>query len=97
MSGEKAKDVGLNAKEEMMRIMKETIDRLHNEMEDRIVHLNDLDSKFGFLLDYKGLLLDSNESSSIPGPDILMKSCLDLGQIYCTDIDGLQLYEEILN
>ena len=51
MPGEKAKDVGLTAKEEMMRIMKETIDHLHNEMEDRFVCLHDLDSKFGFPLD----------------------------------------------
>ena len=73
----------------MTRIMKETIDRLHYEMEERIVRLNDLDSKFGFLLEVKELLLYSNESISIPGPNILMKSCLDLGQIYCTDIDAL--------
>ena len=42
----KAKDVDLNAKEEMMTLMKETIDRLHNEMEERFVPLNDLDTKF---------------------------------------------------
>ena len=45
MPSEKAKDIELTAKEEIMRIMKETIDCLHNEMEERFVHLHDLDSK----------------------------------------------------
>ena len=94
MPSEKAKDVGLTAKEEIMWIMKETTDCLYSEKEDRFVHLHDLDSKFGFLLDVKRLLLDSKESTSIYDLNILKKSCLNLGQFYNTDIDGFQLYKE---
>ena len=97
MPSEKAKDVGITPNEEMMRIMRETIDHLHNEMEERFAHLHDLDSKFGYLFNVKRLLLDSNESNSNHNLNILKESCLNLGQFYGTDIDGFQLYQEILD
>ncbi|CAG2058020.1 unnamed protein product [Timema podura] len=61
ISSVKAKDVGLSAKEEIIRIMQGTIDRLHSETEIRFVLLYDLDLKFGFLLDcnpYRDRLLE---------------------------------------
>lgn len=56
MPGETATDVGLNAKQEIMRLMKDTIDRLLTEMKQRSTRLEDLDNKFGFLLDAEQIL-----------------------------------------
>lgn len=90
MDGENSRDTGLTAKEEMERVMKGTLDRIHNEMKERFVRLNDIDSKFGFLLDVKTLFCDVES-------DDLKEKCKNLGDVYRCDIDGQQLYEEILD
>ena len=50
MAGENARDVGLPATDEMRRVMKGGLDRLHKVVDDRFSRLFDIDSKFGFLL-----------------------------------------------
>ena len=71
----------LTNKEEIERVMKVTLDRLHTKMDERFARLHDTDAKFGFLLNVEGLCysVDSND---------LKKKC---------DNDGQQLYEEILD
>ncbi|XP_066953190.1 zinc finger MYM-type protein 1-like [Macrobrachium rosenbergii] len=56
MPGETAADVVLSAKQEIMRLMKSTIDRLRTEMKQRSTRPEDIDSKFGFLLDVEQIL-----------------------------------------
>ena len=79
MPSEKSQGFRAHSKKEVMRIMKETTVCMHNEMEERFLCLHDLDSKFGSHLDVKGLLLDSNESSSNHDLNILKKSSLNHG------------------
>ena len=55
MAGENSRDAGLTAKEEMERVMKGTLDRLHRKMVERFARLHDTDTKFGLLLDVEGL------------------------------------------
>ena len=55
MGDENSRDAGLTAKEEMERVMKETLDRLNREIDERFARLHDTDTKFGFLLDVGGL------------------------------------------
>ncbi|XP_022239273.1 uncharacterized protein LOC111085357 [Limulus polyphemus] len=90
MADENSRDAGLTAKEEMERVMKGTFDCLHREMDKRFARLHDTDAKFGFLLDVEGLCYatDSND---------LKKKCENLSKLYSSDVDGQQLYEEILD
>lgn len=90
MAGETSKDAGLKTTQEIERAMKETIDRLHTEMDDRFTRLHDTDAKFGFLLDVEGLCTGISR-------DILKTKCENFGQTYNRDVDGEQLYEEILD
>ncbi|XP_065077070.1 52 kDa repressor of the inhibitor of the protein kinase-like [Ochlerotatus camptorhynchus] len=89
MAGETSKDAGLKTTQETERAMKETIDRLHTEMDDRFTRLHDTDAKFGFLLDVEGLCTGISR-------DILKTKCENFGQTYNRDVDGEQ-YEEILD
>ena len=52
--------------------------------------MHDTDAKCGFLLKVEGLCYgaDSND---------LKKKCENLGELYSSDVDGQQLYEEILD
>ena len=90
MADENSRDAGLTANEEMERVMKGTLDRLHREMDERFARLHDTDAKFGFLLDVEGLCYgaDSND---------LKKKCENLDELYSSDVDGQQLSEEILD
>lgn len=90
INDENSIDIGLTAKEEMERVMKRTLDRLYKEMDARFARLYDTDIKFGFLLDVKGLCYDADTN------DLKIK-CENLGKFYSCDIDGQQLYEEILD
>ncbi|KAJ6660909.1 hypothetical protein lerEdw1_017066 [Lerista edwardsae] len=90
MAGEKCRDAGLTAKQEMERVMRETLDHLHREMDERFTHLHDDDTKFGFLLDTEGLCY-SDENVN------LKNNCETFTQFYSSDVDGEQLYEEILD
>lgn len=93
--GETERDAGLTAKEEMERVMKGVLDRLHSEMDERFTRLNDTDAKFGFLLDVEGLCYPDNASSNETID--LRNRCMNLGEFYSCDVDGHQLYEEILD
>ena len=90
MDDENTRDAGLTFKEEMERVMKGTLDRLHREMDERFARLTDTDMKFGFLLDVDGLCHD-------PDRDDLRKKCNILGEFYSCDVDRQQLYEEIID
>ncbi|XP_059821487.1 uncharacterized protein LOC132391836 [Hypanus sabinus] len=81
---------GLTAKEEMERVMKGTLDCLHREMNERFACLHDTDAKFGFLLDVERLCYGADSNN-------LKKKCENLGELYDSDIDGQQQYEEILD
>ena len=50
MVDENSIDAGLTAKEEMERVTKEIVGRLHREMDERLARLHDTDTKFGFFL-----------------------------------------------
>ncbi|XP_040262207.1 52 kDa repressor of the inhibitor of the protein kinase-like [Bufo bufo] len=90
MPGENLRDVGLSAKEEMERVMKGTLVRLHREMDEKFTRLHDTDAKFGFLLDVGGLCSGAYNND-------LKKKCENLAEFYSSDVDGQQLYEEILD
>ncbi|XP_072172633.1 zinc finger MYM-type protein 1-like [Diadema setosum] len=90
MAGEQARDAGLTAKEEMERVMKGTLDRIHTEMGERFTRLNDTDAKFGFLLNVKELCYGTESTD-------LKKKCKNLGDVYTSDVNGQQLYQEILD
>ncbi|XP_066964214.1 uncharacterized protein [Macrobrachium rosenbergii] len=95
MPGETATDVGLSAKQEIMRLMKGTIDRLHTEMKQRSTRLEDLDNKFRFLLDVEQILKKGKSSGFLD--DERTRKTLHVGEFYSSDLDGNELYEEILD
>ena len=90
MPGERSRDAGLTARQEMEKVMKESLDRLHIEMDERFALLQDADSKFGFLLDVNTLCYGVENIN-------LKNMCTSLGESYSCDINGEQLYEEILD
>ena len=90
MDGETSKDAGLSAKEEMERLVKGTVDRLFNELKSRSVRLQEIDEKFGFLLDVEGLCFKAEII-------YLKERCENFGEAYSCDVDGQELYEEILD
>ena len=57
-------------------------------MSTRFSRLRDLNTKFGFLLDVKTLLSDTDE-------DGIRRSCADFASFYDTDINGYELFTEI--
>ena len=75
MPGELACDTAFSAEDEIMRIMKGVLDRLNMEITTRFTRLRNLDNKFGFILDAKGLMHcdDLNQ---------LRDSCTRLGNFY---------------
>ena len=82
MPGERAGDSGLSAEDEVSRVLKMILDCFQQELTTRFRRLNDLNKKFGFLLDVRILLIrdgDENQES-------LQQHCLDLGNFYSTDI-----------
>ena len=56
MPGERAGDSGLSAEDEVSRDLKMILDCFQQELATRFRQLNDLNKKFGFLLDVKILL-----------------------------------------
>jgi hypothetical protein len=92
LNGEKATDAGLTLVEEIDRVMKLSLDRLVQEIRDRSKRLQDLNSKFGFLLDVQSLITsdDVNEDSLLP-------HCADFALVYEGDIDGSSLLLEIMD
>ena len=71
--------------------MKETLDRITQEINRRFIRLLDLDDKFGFLLDVEKLC-----NAEVSDYD-LQKQCANLGEVYISDINGKELYEEIID
>ena len=92
MDGEKATGAGLTLVEEIDRVMKLSLDRLVQEIRDRSKRLQDLNSKFGFLLDVQSLIAseDVNEDSLLP-------HCVDLAIAYEGDVDAISLLLEIMD
>ncbi|XP_053147367.1 uncharacterized protein LOC128343036 [Hemicordylus capensis] len=89
MPGEKSRDAGLTAREEMESVMKGTLGHLHREMDERFTHLHDTDARFGFLLDIEGLCYSADRND-------LKKNCENFCKLYSSDVDE-ELYEEILD
>ena len=88
MPGELKRDAGLSPEEEIVRVMKNVFDRLQQEMSTRFSRLKDLNTKFGFLLDVKTLLSDTDE-------DAIRRDYTDFANFYDTDINGHELFTEI--
>jgi len=88
MPGELARDTGLSAEDEIIRVMKSVFDRLQQEILARFKRLKDLNMKFGFLLDVKTLL-------STTDLDALRQNYVHFGSFYDTDVDGHELLTEI--
>ena len=88
MPGELARDAGLSAEEEIVRIMKSILDRLQQEMTTRFTRLKDLNFKFGFLLDVDKLLNDKDLDS-------LRHHCIEFGNFYDSDVEGIELLNEV--
>lgn len=92
MDGEKATGAGLTLVEEIDRVMKLSLDRLVQEIHDRSKRLQDLNSKFGFLLDVQ-LLITSEDVNK----DSLLPNCVDFAIAYEGDIDASSLLLEIMD
>ncbi|KMQ89321.1 52 kda repressor of the inhibitor of the protein kinase-like protein [Lasius niger] len=90
MAGENSRDDELTVKGEMEKVMKRTLDRLYRGMNERFTRLQDIDAKFGFLLDVEGLCYNADSSN-------LKMKCENLSDFYSCDIDGQQLYKKILD
>ena len=87
MPGELKRDAGLSP-EEIVRVMKNVFDRLQQEMSTRFSQLKDLNTKFGFLLDVKTLLSDTDE-------DVIRRDCTNFANFYDTDINGHELFTKL--
>lgn len=90
MSGESSRDEGLCVEDEIVRVLKGVFDMLQEEITTRFTRLQNIDSKFGFLLDIKHLLEDNTD-------DNLNRNCANFGQFYQTDVDGTELFNEIID
>ncbi|GBO38416.1 hypothetical protein AVEN_273060-1 [Araneus ventricosus] len=90
MEGGNSQDADLSAKNEMERVMKSTLGRLHMEINERIFRLNEMDLKFGFLLNVEELCYGHNT-------DVLLENCKNLGDFYSRDFNGFELHDEILD
>ncbi|XP_065665426.1 uncharacterized protein LOC136086860 [Hydra vulgaris] len=93
-----SRDVGLTAKEEIERVIKGTVNRLFNKLKKRSIRLMEIDEKFEFLLYVEGLCFNTEFNH-------LKDQCKKFGEVYslqyfrvrCSDVDGRELYEEILD
>ena len=90
MAGENVRDAGLSATDQMKRVMKGALDRLHKEMNDRFSRLFDIDVKYGFLLDVQRLCYSRDSGN-------LESMCDNLASVCSDDLDGNQLYGEIID
>ena len=90
IAGENIRDAGLWATDQIKRVMKEVLDRLHKEINDRFSPLFDIDVKFGFLLDVQRLCYIRNCGN-------LELLCDNLASVYSDDLDGKQLYGDVID
>ncbi|XP_048369075.1 uncharacterized protein LOC125442021 [Sphaerodactylus townsendi] len=88
--GEQASDAELTAKEALESSMKAALDHLHRELNERSTRLHGLDTNFGFLLDVGKLCYGTDVQD-------LEEKCVNLGNVYSSDVDGQKLYQEILD
>ena len=90
LAGENVRDAGLSAIDQMKRVMKGALDRLYKEMNDCFSQLFDIDVKFGFLLNVQRICCSRDCGN--------LESLYDnLASIYSDDLDGNQLYGEIIH
>ena len=92
MDGEKATGAGLTLVEEIDRVMKLSLDRLVQEIRDRSKRLQDLNSKFGFLLDMQSLIASEDVNK-----DSLLPHCVDFAIAHKDDVDASSLLLEIMD
>jgi hypothetical protein len=98
MPGELARDAGLTAEQEVSRVLNSILDRLVSEMTDRFSRLRDLNTKFGFLLDTKSLLLQHEVPDEAGDKDGELRSqCLHFGETYSSDVNGNELLQEVFD
>ena len=90
MACENVRDAGLSATDQMKRVMKGALDRLYKEMNDRFSWLFDIDIKFGFLLDVQRICYSRDCEN-------LESLCGNLASVYSDDLDGNQLYGQIID
>eukprot|EP00731_Ephydatia_muelleri_P034131 Em0048g7a len=88
MPGESEPDPGLSVQDEASRVMKLSPDTLCQELQERSIRLQELNSKFGFLLNVQSLINGDVESD-------LVHQCADFGVVYEGDVNGAALYQEI--
>ena len=88
MPGESEPDAGLSVQDEASRVMKLSLDTLCQELQERSIRLQELNSKFGFLLNVQSLINGDVESD-------LVHQCADFGVVYEGDVNGAALYQEI--
>ena len=87
---ELARNVGLYAEEDIARVPKSVLDRFQQEITTRFIRVKDLNSKFGFLLDVHNLVKSEDLKT-------LRQNCIHLAKFYDTDVDGKELFNEILD
>ena len=90
MADENVRDAGLLATDQMKRVMKGALDRLHKKMNDCFSRLFDIDVKFDFLLDVQRLCHSCDYGN-------LESLCDNLASVYSDKLDGKQLYGEIID
>ena len=90
MAGENVRDAGLSATDQMKRVMKGALGRLYKEMNDRFSQLFDINVKFGFLLDVQRICCSCDCGN-------LESLCDNSASVYSDDLDGNQLYGEIIH
>ena len=66
-------------------------------MTDRFSRLRDLNSQFGFLLNTKSLLLQQVPDGVDDIDTELRSQCLHFGKIYNNDVNGKELFQEVLD
>ena len=88
MPGESEPDAGLSVQDEASRVMKLSLDTLCQELQERSIRLQELNSKFGFLLNVQSLINGNVESD-------LVHQCADFSVVYEGDVNGAALYQEI--
>lgn len=90
MPGATAEERELRGENEMLDMMKSMMDKIHTELGNTFMSLQKLDSTCGFLLDVKELLCTTNKDS-------LKQRCISMGRFYDTDLDGLEMFTEIMH
>ena len=65
MPGESEPDAGLSVQDEASRVMKLSLDTLCQELQERSIRLQELNSKFGFLLNVQSLINGDVESDLV--------------------------------